>query len=546
MTAVPDSPRTKDLGATARRADLNASGGRTLAAGVIFVLVLLIGLFGALWFTLDRQNQAVRRAETYNGAVTEVLKFLRGVEEIAVTEGSDASRALAANGLNQLLVLQSSLDKGAYDRNAGIDFNALRTHAKAFIAEKDVSVSNTAAIKALGLVTTDGGKLRDALMRDEVEARANARRAATLTRILLLCAALISIAGTACIFWVFFRRVARPLRRAVAVAERISGGDLSQSISADGAGEAAPLMNSLDIMQQRLSQLALQVRETTSAVVASAQQVNGGNSDLSARTQHQASTLEQTAASMEQITGSARDVADNTRRANDVTLKAAAAARSGGTVVAHTVEKFGLIQESSRRIAEIIGVIDSIAFQTNILALNAAVEAARAGEQGRGFAVVAAEVRALAQRSATAAREIKALITASVDHITAGTTLINDTGGAMKDIVAANEEAVEVIGRIAAATAEQANSIEQINQAITQMEGSTQHNAAIVEQTAAAAETMRAQAQSLQHLVERFKLAAGARATQQPPASAADAARVAHVEPAQRFATPHVLLQRRR
>jgi len=529
MMAIPGSPPNKGFEPTAPRPNLNATGSKTLATGVIFVLVLLIGLFSGLWFTLDRQNQAVRRAEMYNGAVAEVLKFLRGVEEIAVTEGSDASRALATNGLNQLLALQSSLDKGALDSRAGIDIDALRKHAKAFIAEKDVSVSNTEAIKALGLVTTDGAKLRDALMRDEVEARANARRAATLTRLLLICAALISIAGTAAIFWVFFHRVARPLRRAVTVAERISGGDLSQSISTDGAGEAAPLMKSLDIMQQRLSSLAQQVRETTGSVVASAQQVNGGNSDLSQRTQQQASTLEQTAASMEQITASAREVADNTRRANEVSHKATGAARSGGTVVAHTVEKFGLIQESSRRIAEIIGVIDSIAFQTNILALNAAVEAARAGDQGRGFAVVAAEVRALAQRSATAAREIKALITTSVDHITAGTSLITDTGSAMKEIVAANEEAVEVIGRIAAATAEQANSIGQINLAITQMEGATQHNAAIVEQTAAAAETMRTQAQSLQRLVERFKLAA-------------DTPGAMHAGSAPRFAAPNIML----
>jgi methyl-accepting chemotaxis protein len=488
----------------------SAAGSTTLAAGVIAVLLLLIGLFGVLWFTLDRQNQAVRRADVYNSAVTEIQKLLRGVEEMTVTEGAPASRALATEGLNQLVAAQSSLDTGALAGRAHVDFDAFRAHAAAFIAEKDVSVSNTAAIKALGVVTTEGGKLRDALVRDEIQARAYARHAATLTRILLLCAALISIVSTAFIFWVFFRRVAAPLRRAVAVAERISGGDLSRPISAAGAGEAAPLMTALDAMQQRLSQLALQVRDTTRTVVESATQVNSGNNDLSARTQEQASTLEQTAASMEQIASSAREVADNTKRADEISQKAVAAARTGGTVVANTVEKFNRIQDSSRRIAEIIGVIDGIAFQTNILALNAAVEAARAGEQGRGFAVVATEVRALAQRSATAAREIKTLITTSADHIKSGTALIHDTGGAMTNIVASNEEVVDVIGRIAAATAEQANGIEQINHALTQMENTTQHNAAIVEQTAATADTMRAQAHGLQQLVERFKLAAGA------------------------------------
>ena len=500
----------------------STAGGRTLAAGVIFVLLLLIALFSVLWFTLDRQNQAVRRAELYNGAVMEMQKLLRGVEEIAVTEGAPASRALASEGLNQLTAIQSALDANALDGDAGIDFDGFRARTTAFIAEKDVSVSNTAAVKMLGSLTAEGGKLRDALVRDEVQARANARRAATLTRILLLCAALLSIAGTAFIFWMFYRRVARPLRGAVAVATRISSGDLSQPISSEHAGEAVPLMVALDAMQRRLSRLAFQVRETTQSVVESATQVNSGNDDLSERTQEQASTLEQTAASMEQITGSAREVADNTKRANEISQLAVAAARSGGTVVAHTVQKFNVIQESSKRIAEITGVIDGIAFQTNILALNAAVEAARAGEQGRGFAVVAAEVRALAQRSATAAREIKALITTSAEHIQSGTTLINDTGSAMSKIVASNEEAVEVIGRIAAATVEQASSIEQINLAITQMENATQHNAAIVEQTAAAADTMRAQAQSLQQLVARFRLPDSVHAASRVTASAAD------------------------
>src|SRR5688572_447487 len=309
------------------------SGSKTLAAGVISVLLLLIALFSVLWFTLDRQNQAVRRADLYNRAVAEIQKLLRGVEEIAVTEGAPASRSLATEGLNQLVAIQPSLDKGALDGRAGVDFATLRTRATAFIAEKNVSVSNTDAIKALGMVSAEGGKLRDALVLDEVQARASAQRAATLTRILLLCAALLSTASTAFIFWIFHRRVTRPMGHAVAVAERISGGDLSLAISADNAGEATRLMIALDAMQQRLSRLALDVRETTGAVVESATQVSTGSSDLSARTQEQATTLEQTAASMEQITASAREVAENTRLADQVSQKAVTAARSGGTIV---------------------------------------------------------------------------------------------------------------------------------------------------------------------------------------------------------------------
>jgi methyl-accepting chemotaxis protein len=273
-------------------------------------------------------------------------------------------------------------------------------------------------------------------------------------------------------------------------------------------------------MQRRLARLAQEVRETAGTVAESAVQVSAGSANLSSRTEEQATTLEETAASMEQVTASARDSAANSGRANDIAQKAVAAAHGGGKVVDSAVDKINAIQESSRKIAEIIGVIDGIAFQTNILALNAAVEAARAGEQGRGFAVVASEVRALAQRSATAAREIKALIGASASHVEAGTALIHQAGGAMKHIVTANEEVVKVIAAIASAMADQAGSIEQINNAITQLETVTQQNAALVEQAAATAESMRDRAQALQDLTHRFKLAGGA-AAHMAPATAA-------------------------
>jgi methyl-accepting chemotaxis protein len=390
--------------------------------------------------------------------------------------------------------------------NATLDFSELRKQAAAFISEKDVSVSNIEAMILLGKISTQAGKLNDALQRDEVVALAAKQRAIRLTHFLLLGAALISLAGTAFIFWMFYRRVTRPLRGAVAVAERISSGDLSQAIVKDNAGETARLVAALQMMQQRLAQLVQDVRDTTGVVVDSAAQVSGGSTNLSARTEEAASTLEQTAASMKEITTSSRETAENAKRAHDISQQAAAAAKAGGMVVAGAVEKITAIQESSRQIADIIGVIDGIAFQTNILALNAAVEAARAGEQGRGFAVVAAEVRALAQRSATAAREIKTLIGTSVGQVREGTALIHQAGDAMKNIVGASEQAVQVVGAITASIHDQTQGIAQINSGIMQMEAVTQQNAALVEETAAAAEAMSERARELQHMINRFKL----------------------------------------
>jgi methyl-accepting chemotaxis protein len=493
-------------GAQSAALSSNLGGRATLATGIIYVLLLIV-VFVVVGATLARQNRAVRQADLYGNAVTVVQKLLRGVNEVAVTEGALSSRELATSALKELMALRSALDADTIEGRASINFADLQKRIEAFVADKDVSISNVEAMISLGKISTEAGRLSDALSADEAAARERAAQAARITLLLLACAALIALAGTAVIFWMFYRRVTRPLRGAVAVAERISSGDLSLSVATDNAGEAARLMAALDTMQRNLAQLAHDVRDTTGVVVDSAAQVSSGSTNLSARTEEAASTLEQTAASMEEITTSSRDTAANAKRAHDVSQQAAAAAKAGGTVVAGAVEKITAMQHSSRQIAEIIGVIDGIAFQTNILALNAAVEAARAGDQGRGFAVVASEVRALAQRSATAAREIKALIGTSVGQVQEGTALIHKAGDAMKNIVAASEEAVKVVGAITASIADQTHGIGQINSGIVQMESVTQQNAALVEQAAAAAEAMSDRARELQVMINRFKLA---------------------------------------
>ena len=303
-----------------------------------------------------------------------------------------------------------------------------------------------------------------------------------------------------------YRSVVVPLERARQEIDRISSSDLTGRIEAKGIVELAKLMQSLRVLQINIKWLVGQIRESTDLVNAGASEIASGNADLSARTESQASSLEETASSMEELTSTVKQNAESAHHASKLVSSTAEIAVNGGEVVGKVIHTMGSIKESSRKISDIIGVIDGIAFQTNILALNAAVEAARAGEQGRGFAVVAAEVRNLAQRSAGAAKEIKTLISDSVEKVEAGRKLVDEAGEAMEDIVTSVQLVADIISGTATASQEQSAGIEQINQAVGQMDEMTQQNAALVEEAAAAAESLQDQSMKLAELVKTFKL----------------------------------------
>ncbi|MFO1217085.1 MAG: methyl-accepting chemotaxis protein [Burkholderiaceae bacterium] len=301
-----------------------------------------------------------------------------------------------------------------------------------------------------------------------------------------------------------------PIDRARQLAERIATGDLTTAVHDEGSDEAARLLRELQAMQASLRRIVTQVHASAESIQVAAAQVASGNQDLSARTEQTASNLQQAAGSMEQITGTVRQSAETATQADRLAGTASAAAERGGEVVTQVVTTMQEISASSHRIAEIIGTIDGIAFQTNILALNAAVEAARAGEQGRGFAVVAGEVRALAQRSAAAAREIKTLIDSSVARVEAGSQLAQGAGTAMTDIVDGVQRVTQMIAGISAAAAEQRTGLELVNGSVAQLDQATQQNAALVEQAAAAADSLKDQSRELARLVAGFRLEAAA------------------------------------
>ena len=338
------------------------------------------------------------------------------------------------------------------------------------------------------------------------ETQARAEAAALSATVALATGGALALLLAAGLAWRVTRSVVAPIAQARSLTEAIAAGDLSQTISVTGRDEAAELLTALQRMQGALRELVGQVRTSTDSIHTASAEIATGNQDLSVRTEQTASNLQQAASSMSQLSDTVRQSADSARQANVLAGSAAQVAERGDSVVAQVVATMSEINASAKKIADIIGVIDGIAFQTNILALNAAVEAARAREQGRGFAVVASEVRSPAQRSAAAAREIKALIGSSVDKVESGTRLVADAGLTMTEIVASVNRVSGIIGELSASAAEQSGGISQVNSAVGQLDQMTQQNAALVEQGAAAAESLKDQAQRLTEVVASFKL----------------------------------------
>ena len=410
----------------------------------------------------------------------------------------------------QLSTVSGEIDASVYQRYARIEqLHALRGQAQA---------SGEAAVRGIDQqIAAQSAQMRAA-------ADAAIRRAQNTNRLVI---ALGVVGGILSLVtaWFISSGIVRPLRHAVKVARKVAGGDLSGNIRVESADEVGQLLQALKEMNASLINIVGEVRGGTHDIAGASGDIAAGNRDLSQRTQAQASSLEQTAASMEELTGTVKQNADNARQANQLAQSAAEVAGKGGTVVAQVVETMSSINASSKKIVDIIGVIDAIAFQTNILALNAAVEAARAGEQGRGFAVVASEVRNLAQRSAGAAKEIKQLIGDSVERVDAGARLVDTAGATMREIVASVHRVTDIMGEISLASGEQLSGIEQVNAAIVQMEHVTQENAALVEQASMAANGMQQRASELSGTVSIFKLGheAGVATGHAPGRSAAPA-----------------------
>ena len=366
---------------------------------------------------------------------------------------------------------------------------------------------------------------------------------ANFARLLVGLLVLVLLVGT----WWLLRQIRQPLRDAIAVAETIANGDLSATVDVSRSDEFGAMMRAIANMQNRLVHLVSDVRQGTDSMAGVSEEIAAGNHDLSQRTEQSAASLEETASSMQELTSNVKQSADSARQANQLASSAAQVAQRGGQVVGQVVTTMDDINASSRKISDIISVIDGIAFQTNILALNAAVEAARAGEQGRGFAVVASEVRSLAGRSADAAKEIKNLINTSVQKVEGGSALVAQAGQTMTEIVNSVQKVTDIMGGITAAAAEQSDGIAQVNAAISQLDQMTQQNAALVEQSAAAASSMKDQAHRLASVVATFKLGADAlavaprvalRKAPPPRALSANPAPRALAAPVRRLAAP--------
>ncbi|MBC7995296.1 MAG: HAMP domain-containing protein [Rhizobacter sp.] len=505
-----------------------------LSLGFGAVLALLLLMVGLSYFEMERTSDAMRIAAMSQDRATTVEEW-RGKTQLNLTRTVAVAKAagqtdveayfgpLMKETTQEISVLQKKMEaSSAGNSQAEALLAAIAQKRDTYVGlrtqlNEHVKVGDPFAAEALlkeKLLPASAaylGAMNDLYQHERKAADSQNEalsRSLVMAKTLLIVLSLVSLGVGVGMAFVITRSVTGPVGEAVSAARLIATNDLSQRLDSTRRDELGDLLRALADMQKSLHQVVTQVRSATDSISTASAEIATGNQDLSQRTEQTASNLQETASSMEQLTGTVKQSADSASQANQLAASAAEVAARGGNVVSQVVTTMDEINASSKKISDIIGVIDGIAFQTNILALNAAVEAARAGEQGRGFAVVASEVRSLAGRSAEAAREIKSLIGASVERVDAGSRLVTEAGITMNEIVGSVQRVSDIIGEITAASAEQSDGIGQVNVAVSQLDQMTQQNAALVEESAAAAESLKQQAGSLAEVISTFRLSA--------------------------------------
>ncbi|WP_342618433.1 methyl-accepting chemotaxis protein [Rhodoferax sp. GW822-FHT02A01] len=522
----------------------NLKIGTKLTLGFASVLALTLVLGAMALFQLSNLSVKTEQIATNNLPSVQYTAALSGM--LGNVRRAEAMHLLASDPNvkqeQEKLIADARKQMEALDGKASAVFGS-ETEAKAFSSfKKNLAEWAAADAKMLELSSVNNASAAEDMFRDQVGkpfeaamkdmgtiADFNAKEAETVwadtqkvvtTGKVTIITALVAALGIGAVLAILISRaITKPVADAVLAAQEMSKGDMTHVLNASGRDEIAELLQSLEAMRQSLAQVVDRVRQGSEGVETASSEIAQGNHDLSARTEQQASALEETAASMEELSAQVKHNADNARQANQLAASASSVAARGGDVVGRVVNTMKEINDSSRKISDIISVIDGIAFQTNILALNAAVEAARAGEQGRGFAVVASEVRSLAGRSAEAAKEIKNLINASVERVEQGSALVDEAGTTMNEVVVSIRRVTDMMGEISSASNEQSLGVAQVGEAVTQMDRTTQQNAALVEQIAAAASSLKAQAGELVSTVSVFKLGGAQSAAPRLPAN---------------------------